>query len=95
MASTPAAARTLTQRSKLLRGGPDFRREVGRLPLRDTNDDRQLAHGESTSADHFGGEFGTLFDRAAETVGASIGALPEEFVDQIAVRAVQLDAIET
>ena len=48
----------------------------------------------AAAADRFGGEFGALFDRAAEAVGALVGALPEEFVDQVGVRAVQLDAIE-
>jgi hypothetical protein len=49
--------------------------------LRDADQDRQLAHREPAAPDRFGGEFGAPFDRAAETVRASIGALPEELVD--------------
>jgi hypothetical protein len=58
------------------------------------DDDRQIAHREPATADGFRGELGALLDRAAEAVRALIRALPEEIVDELAVRAVQLDAIE-
>ena len=42
-----------------------------------------------------GGEARALLDaRAAEAVVALVGAVPEELVDQVAVRAVQLDRVE-
>ena len=77
------------------RGG-ELGGEVLLLPLREADDHRIVradrgAHG----LQDLGGEAGALADgRAAEQVAALVGAVPEELVDQVAVRAVQLDRVE-
>ncbi len=71
-----------------------LRRVVHRLPLRDANDERQLADGDPATADGLRGELRAALDGPAEAIGALVGDLPEEFVDQVGVCAVQLDAVE-
>ena len=58
-------------------------------------------HANSTSAPHgddgvghFEQEPGAVFDRAAVAVVALVGAVLQELIKQIAVRAVDLDTIE-
>src|SRR3546814_10036030 len=65
------------------------------LPLRKAEiDDRLGSDLAADGADQFGGEGGARQVVAAPSVGASVGALPQEIVDHIAVGAVDRDAVE-
>jgi hypothetical protein len=66
------------------------------LPLREAQQDGEIRSDRAAAClDNFDGETGTRNHIPAVAVGALVGALPEELIDQIAVRAMKLDAIET
>ena len=53
------------------------------------------ADGAANRLDHLGDEVQPVVDRPAISVGSVVGAVAQELVDQIAVGAVDLDAVET
>jgi hypothetical protein len=65
---------------------------VHRLPLRDANDDRQIANGSAATAQNLRGELGASLDRPTKAIRTLHGALPKELVDQIGVRTMQVEA---
>jgi hypothetical protein len=78
-------------------GGPGELRVVGTgLPLGEPEHDREVG-GDALAdgGDDLGREAGPLGGAAGVAVGAAVGPLPQELVDQVAVRAVQLDTVET
>src|SRR5947209_18752931 len=81
---------------QLFRRQRKLRRIVLLLPLRETQDDHVVrADALARGLDDLGRKAGAAHDVAAKVVGADVGAFPEELVEQIAVRAMKLDAVET
>ena len=82
---------------QFLRGCRQPRRVVLLLPLREAQDDREIRPGRVArhGLDDLGCEAGAADQVAAIFVGALIGARPEELVDQVAMGAVDLDAVES
>ena len=65
------------------------------LPLREAERDREVrADGGPDGRGDFGAEPDPAGDAAAVLIGAAVGGGPVELVEQVAVRAVQLDAVE-
>ena len=83
---------------ELLQLGRSFRQLriiVADLPLRDAQRDRELRTDPPPDfADGLRGETRACDQIPAVAVGALVGFLPEELVDQVSVRSVQLDAVE-
>ena len=61
---------------------------------RDANARARRADGGSDRVDHFEQEARAVLDAAAVSVGALVGAVAQELIDQIAIGAVHLDAVE-
>src|SRR5262249_55867368 len=81
---------------ELVRRARQPRVKVRALPLRETEEDRKVF------ADLFSDGFDDLCRKArardeiaTPCVGALVGLLPKELIDDVAVCAVQLDAVET
>ena len=82
-------------RLQLLRGLGEPRVVVLLLPLRVAEDHREVGRdGRADRGHDLGGELRAGHGVAAVGVGPAVGALPQELVDQVAVGAVQLDAVE-
>jgi hypothetical protein len=67
---------------------------VGRRDRRQADADAAAAHRLGHVAHHLQQQAGAVLDRAAVVVGAPVGAALEELVEQVAVGAVHLDAVE-
>ena len=68
---------------------------VGRRHRRDADAGALGAGDGCHSLGHFKHQFGAVLDSAAIGIGALVGAVLGELVEQIAVGAVDLDAVET
>ncbi len=79
-----------------LGGGPeDLRAEVLDFPLRDAERDRKVRPGRAAHLRHgLHSQPDPVLERAAVPIVATVGPLPEELIEEVAVRCVDLHAVE-